>query len=129
MPTRQHPSLHVPADIVEQVDRQLFAEAMESKRVLIPGIDVKTKLVHSHPVQALLDEADGAELIVVGSRGRGGFTGMLLGSVSQAVLHHAACPVAVVHPHRTKSDKPMPAQQPILQIAAPHRFADLKELS
>ncbi|WP_165546462.1 universal stress protein [Kribbella soli] len=129
MPTRQHPSLRVPADIVEQVDRQLFAEAMESKRVLIPGIDVKTKLVHSHPVQALLDEADSAELIVVGSRGRGGFTGMLLGSISQAVLHHAACPVAVVHPHRTKSDKPMPAQQSILQIAAPHRFADLKELS
>ena len=73
---------------------------MDSKRVLIPGIDVKTKLVHSHPVQALLDEAAGAELIVVGSRGRGGFTGMLLGSVSQAVLQHAGCPVAVVHPHR-----------------------------
>jgi nucleotide-binding universal stress UspA family protein len=129
MPTRQHPSLRVPADIVEQVDRQLFAEAMDSKRILVPGIDVKTKLVHSHPVQALIDEADGAELIVVGSRGRGGFTGMLLGSVSQAVLHHAACPVAVVHPQRTRTHKPSPAQQPIRQIAAPKHFADLKELS
>jgi nucleotide-binding universal stress UspA family protein len=129
MPTRQHPSLHVPADIVEQVDRQLFAEAMDSKRVLVPGIDVETKLVHSHPAQALIDEADGAELIVVGSRGRGGFTGMLLGSVSQAVLHHAACPVAVVHPHRTKAIKPSPAHQPSVQIAAPKHFADLKEQS
>jgi hypothetical protein len=92
-------------------------------------MDVRTKLVHSHPVQALLDEADGAELIVVGSRGRGGFTGMLLGSVSQAVLHHAACPVAVVHPHRTKASRPSRAQQPSVQIAAPNRFADLKELS
>ena len=55
MPTRQHPSLRVPADIVEQVDRQLFAEAMESKRVLFPAIDVQTKLVHSHPAQALID--------------------------------------------------------------------------
>lgn len=128
-PTRQHPSLRVPADIVEHVDRQLFAETMDSKRILVPGIDVKTKLVHSHPAQALLDEADGAELIVVGSRGRGGFTGMLLGSVSQAVLHHAACPVAVVHPQRTKTAKPSPAQQPGLQIAAPNRFAHLKELS
>ncbi|MFG1905637.1 universal stress protein [Kribbella sp. NPDC048928] len=117
MPTRQHPSLQVPADIVEQVDQQLFAAAMESERVLVPGIDVETKLVHSHPAQALIDEADGAELIVVGSRGRGGFTGMLLGSVSQAVLHHAPCPVAVVHPHRTRATKRSPA----------HQFADLEE--
>ncbi|WP_410790603.1 universal stress protein [Kribbella sp. C-35] len=128
-PTRQHPSLRVPAEIVEQVDRQLFAEAMDSKRVLIPGIDVETKLVHSHPVQALLDEADGAELVVVGSRGRGGFTGMLLGSVSQAVLHHAACPVAVVHPHRPKRVNGSSAHRPKVQLAAPNRFAHLKELS
>ena len=129
VPTRQHPSLRVPADIVEQVDRQLFAEAMDSRRILVPGIDVETKLVHSHPAQALIDESDGAELIVVGSRGRGGFTGMLLGSVSQAVLHHAACPVAVVHPHRTKAVRPSDAHEPSVQIAAPHRYADLKESS
>ncbi|MET7280769.1 universal stress protein [Kribbella sp. NPDC005582] len=129
MPTRQHPSLRVPADIVEQVDRQLFAEAMDSERILVPGIDVETKLVHNHPVQALLDEADGAELLVVGSHGRGGFTGMLLGSVSQAVLHHGCCPVAVVHPQRAKAKNPAPGQQPKLQIAAWNRLADLKELS
>ncbi|HET6743511.1 MAG TPA: universal stress protein [Kribbella sp.] len=117
MPTRQHPSRYVPADIVEQVDQQLFAAAMESERVLVPGIDVETKLVHCHPAQALIDEADGAELIVVGSRGRAGFAGMLLGSVSQAVLHHAPCPVAVVHPYRTKAGKRSPA----------HQFADLEE--
>ena len=128
-PTRQHPSLRVPTDIVEQVDRQLFAEAMDSERILIPGIDVKTELVHSHPVQALVDEADGAELLVVGSHGRGGFTGMLLGSVSQAVLHHAPCPVAVVRSHRAKAKQPSPGQRPTLQIAAPNRFADLRELS
>jgi nucleotide-binding universal stress UspA family protein len=129
LPTRQHPSLHVPADIVEQVDRQLFAEAMQSERVLVPGIDVQTKLVHSHPAQALIDESDGAELLVVGSHGRGGFTGMLLGSVSQAVLHHAACPVAVVHPYRAKTIKPSAAHQTNLQLTAPNRFATLRELS
>ncbi|TCN32913.1 nucleotide-binding universal stress UspA family protein [Kribbella orskensis] len=127
--TRQHPSFAVPADIVEQVEQQLFAESMESKRVLFPGIDLEVKLVHSHPAQALIDESDGAELVVVGSHGRGGFTGMLLGSVSQAVLHHAACPVAVVHPLRTKSLKPLPARRRSLQIAAPSHLAELKERS
>jgi nucleotide-binding universal stress UspA family protein len=99
------------------------------RRPVLVGVDLETKLVHSHPVQALIDEALGAELVVVGSHGRGGFTGMLLGSVSQAVLHHAACPVAVVHPHRTKAIKPLPSHQPNLQLAAPTRFADPKELS
>lgn len=46
--------------------------------------------------RALLDMAKGADLLVVGSRGRGGFTGLLLGSVSQQVVTHAPCPVVVV---------------------------------
>ncbi|TDO66462.1 nucleotide-binding universal stress UspA family protein [Kribbella sp. VKM Ac-2571] len=129
MPTRQHPSLRVPADIVEQVDRQLFAEAMDSKQVLIPGIDVRMKLVHAHPAQALIDASAGAELIVVGSHGRGGFTGMLLGSVSQAVLHHAACPVAVVRPHRTPAVKSSSAGRLQLAITSPDELVGLKELS
>ena len=52
------------------------------------------------PDQGPVDHSKGAELLVVGSRGRSGFAGMLLGSVSQGVLHHAHCPVAVVRPSK-----------------------------
>ncbi len=50
------------------------------------------------PAEVLLSEAVGAELLVVGSRGSGGFAGLIMGSVSQKVLAHASCPVAVLHP-------------------------------
>ena len=50
---------------------------------------------------AMIEASSRAQLVVVGTRGHGGFTGLLPGSVSQAVLHHAACPVAIVPPPRT----------------------------
>jgi nucleotide-binding universal stress UspA family protein len=52
--------------------------------------------VVGHPAEQLLRLSADAQLVVVGSRGRGGFTGLLLGSVSQAALHHSDCPVAIV---------------------------------
>ncbi len=61
-----------------------------------PDVVVERRVVRSHPVVALQEESTPADLVVVGSRGRGGFTGLLLGSVSQAVLHGAHGPVAVV---------------------------------
>lgn len=56
------------------------------------------EVVRGHPVQVLAKASEHALGLVVGTRGRGGFTGMLLGSVSQGVLHHARCPVITV-PH------------------------------
>jgi nucleotide-binding universal stress UspA family protein len=54
------------------------------------------RVTEGHSVRVLLDAADGAELLVVGSRGHGGFTGMLLGSVSERVVVHAPCAVVVI---------------------------------
>ncbi|SRR5579875_1780864 len=60
------------------------------------AVDVRPQVVWGHPAQVLIEAARGAELLVVGSRGRGGFAGALLGSVSQYCVHHAPCPVLVI---------------------------------
>lgn len=61
-----------------------------------PGVTVEKVVTYGPAAATLLDVAKGADLVVVGSRGRGGFTGLLLGSVGQAVAHHAPCPVVIV---------------------------------
>jgi nucleotide-binding universal stress UspA family protein len=60
------------------------------------GVPVRARVVEGNAAQVLLDAADGADLLVVGSRGHGGFTEALLGSVSQHCVHHAGCPVVVI---------------------------------
>jgi len=57
---------------------------------------VQRSVLRGYPARVLLDAAADADLLVVGSRGRGGMVGMLLGSVSQHVVTHARCPVVVV---------------------------------
>lgn len=60
------------------------------------GAAIERRVVEGAPATVLIDESRLADLLVVGSRGLGGFTGLLLGSVSQQCAHHAACPVVIV---------------------------------
>jgi nucleotide-binding universal stress UspA family protein len=61
-----------------------------------PGAPVSIRVVRGHPAAVLVEESRKADLLVLGGRGLGAFTGMLLGSVSQHCTHHAACPTLVV---------------------------------
>lgn len=63
-----------------------------------PDVPVTFIAGAGRPAEVLLSQAVGAELLVVGSRGSGGFAGLVMGSVTQKVLAHASCPVAVLHP-------------------------------
>lgn len=63
-----------------------------------PDTPVVRVLTRDRPAHSLLVEAAAAQLVVVGSRGRGPFSGLILGSVSHALLHRSPCPVAIVRP-------------------------------
>ncbi|WP_329128525.1 universal stress protein [Streptomyces sp. NBC_01476] len=84
--------------MLERDEERLLAEALAGCAERYPQVPVERRLVHSATREALVAASRNTQLLVVGARGRGGFTGMLLGSVSQAVLHHAHCPVAVARP-------------------------------
>ncbi|MEU8712470.1 universal stress protein [Streptomyces sp. NPDC048663] len=80
----------------QQEARRLLSEIVAGRGARYPEVDLRHELVTGHPVQVLSDASAHALGLVVGTRGHGGFTGMLLGSVSQGVLHHARCPVIAV---------------------------------
>lgn len=61
-----------------------------------PGLEVICQVEEGQAAQVLVEQASGADLLVVGSRGHGGFVGLLLGSVSSHLAHHATCPVTIV---------------------------------
>ncbi|PWK81189.1 nucleotide-binding universal stress UspA family protein [Lentzea atacamensis] len=83
---------HIRVDLAKLLEDQLA-----DHRARYPEVHVAQEVAFDAPARALLQAADGAALVVVGSHGRGAVKRAILGSVSHAVLHHAPCPVAVVH--------------------------------
>lgn len=81
----------------EEAERNL-AEYLAGWQERYPDVKVTRVIVLDHPGRALIEESAAAQLVVVGSHGRGGLTGMLLGSVSNGVVHAVRAPVIVAHP-------------------------------
>jgi nucleotide-binding universal stress UspA family protein len=88
---------------VEQSAAKILADALAEVSSEAEGVEVETVVVHGSVAHELVEAADGAELLVLGSRGHGGFVGLLLGSVSQHCAHRARCPVVIV-PGRERED-------------------------
>ncbi|HUI04207.1 MAG TPA: universal stress protein [Acidimicrobiales bacterium] len=87
----------MPTDFRPDEDaRTMLDQAVEKAQAEHPGVKVRRLVVEGTPASVLLDAAKGAELLVVGTRGHGGFAGLLLGSVSEHCVAHAPCPVVVV---------------------------------
>jgi nucleotide-binding universal stress UspA family protein len=86
---------------------QIAAEVLASTIAEVCGqgepVKISSRVVEGNAAQALLDASAGAELLVVGSRGHGGFVEALLGSVGQHCVHHATCPVVVIRDSVTRA--------------------------
>ncbi|MBD0324223.1 MAG: universal stress protein, partial [Aldersonia sp.] len=84
----------------ENVERAVLAERLAGWQEKYPDVTVERRIYADAPRRRLTELSREAQLVVVGSRGRGGFRGLLLGSTSNALVVHAHCPVMVVRPPR-----------------------------
>lgn len=84
---------------VEDQQQEILGERLAGFTSRYPDVTVTRVVTRDRPVRALTDYSKGAQLLVVGSHGRGGFKGMLLGSTSRALLQSASCPMMVVRPN------------------------------
>jgi len=84
-------------DLVTEIER-MQGDVIESavEAAGHPDVEVRRTLVKGRAADTLMRIAEGADMLVVGNRGRGGFVGLRLGSVSQAIAHHSPCPLVIV---------------------------------
>ncbi|NMO57252.1 universal stress protein [Actinoplanes sp. TBRC 11911] len=93
-------------DVARQLADQAANAAYRQARALAPHVDIEVNTLIGHAAPLLIEASRTAGLMVVGSRGRGGFAGLMLGSVSRRVATHASCPVVVVR-GRPAADGPV----------------------
>ena len=90
----------VPTGFDVEADTRAMAEDVVRRTAGdAPGVPIDISVVEGHPAAVVVQAAQGADLLVVGSRGHGAFAGMLLGSVSTNCAQHAPCPVVIVRHH------------------------------
>jgi nucleotide-binding universal stress UspA family protein len=93
------------AGFAPSIDRAIFRQAAASVATdaaneaheMAPDLEIDAMMPEGQPAAALLSAAEKADLLIVGSRGHGGFARLLLGSVSQQLAHHAPCPITIIH--------------------------------
>jgi nucleotide-binding universal stress UspA family protein len=90
--------VHEPRELMEGDATKLLADELERFHAEAPAssVTIETRLLEGSAADGLVAESRDADLVVVGTRGRGGFSSLLLGSVSAEVAHHARCPVVLV---------------------------------
>ncbi|MCX4092994.1 universal stress protein [Nocardia sp. alder85J] len=91
-------------DALRDSEDAVFAESLAGWSERYPDVEVRRILARDHPTRALLEAAERAQLVVVGSHGRGGFAGMLIGSTSNALAHAAQCPIVIVRHGRRQPE-------------------------
>jgi nucleotide-binding universal stress UspA family protein len=108
-------------DSQQQWARRMLTQAEDRVRLRHPGLEVACDHISAAPVTALLEAARDARLLVVGSRGLGGFTGLLLGSVGLAAAARADCPVVLVRGRPGTGGRPLTPATSARETAARHR--------
>jgi nucleotide-binding universal stress UspA family protein len=86
----------VPSSDLAAAAREVLAEGIAKTGTGVEPVEIRPRVVEGHPAQVLIEAARGADLLVLGNRGHGGFAGALLGSVGQHCVQHAPCPVVIV---------------------------------
>jgi nucleotide-binding universal stress UspA family protein len=97
-----------PESITDEVEEEKSQQLMQAIAAGAPDAHVEPVIGYGHPAEVLVNASREADLLVVGSRGHGAFTGMLVGSVSLHCVNHAFCPVVVVR-KGTSPEAPPPA--------------------
>ncbi len=89
------PTFHLTEELTK-ASEQMLVDTIAEVAGEPPPVTIHAQVIEGHPAAVLLQAADGADLLVLGCRGHGGFTGALLGSVSQHCVQHATCPVVII---------------------------------